>query len=196
MDADSGARSPTVGSGSGDRMRGLALLLAALLVLTAGGVWWTVRAPVVAGPPAAGGDVVLDPRSGSRIVVDPVTGRMVAAGRAGLTPGSRVEADDGAARRGVTIWSDRATITPRDGLVRRSSTAGAARYLLQFSCTGPGELLVVIDGARYTGPLTSGCGGSVTTATEVTGTGGPVQVSFSTVNDQPLRVEAWLVEFP
>lgn len=195
MAAESGARSPAAGTGAGDRANGLVLLLAALVALTAGAVWWTAGVPAAVSSPIGGAP--LDVRTGSRIVVDPVTGRMVAAGRAGLTPGSRVDSDDAVPGRGVTIWSDRATITPRDGLVRRSSTAGdGGRYLLQFSCTGPGELLVVVDGARYAGPLTTGCSGSVTTATEVTGTGGPIQVSFSTVNDQPLRVEAQLVEFP
>ncbi|MER7459712.1 hypothetical protein [Micromonospora sp. NPDC126480] len=196
MRTESGARSSVVGAGSGDRARGLVLLLAALVSLTAGGVWWAAQAPADAGAPAGGG-VLLDAGTGNRVVVDPVTGRTVAAGQAGLTPGSRVEAEDRGPWRGVVIWSDRATITPRDGLVRRSSRAeNGARHVLRFSCTGPGELLVVVDGARYAGPLTSGCGGAVTTATEMTGAGEPIQVSFSTVNDQPLRVEAQLVEFP
>ncbi|NJP35782.1 hypothetical protein [Micromonospora thermarum] len=108
-------------------------------------------------------------------------------------PDTRVERVDDPLPSVDVVWRSRATITPGDGLIRRSYARDGDRYLLQFRCTGPGELLIVIDGARYAGPMTSGCGGPVTTATEVTGVGGPVQISLSTVNDQPVRVAAQLV---
>ncbi|QGN46506.1 hypothetical protein ACN26Y_09515 [Micromonospora sp. WMMD558] len=204
MDAGAAARSRATRADPGYRLRGAVLAVAALALLAAGGAWWTARAPALAataagdgsrtaaGPP--GRSVILDPRTGIPLpVADPATGRLAPPGWPRPTPGTVVERVDDPLPSADVVWRGRATITPDNGLIRRSYARDGDRYLLQFRCTGPGELLIVIDGARYAGPLTSGCGGPVTTATEVTGVGGPVQISLSTVNEQPVRVEAQLV---
>lgn len=206
MDAESAARSRPAGADPGDRLRGLALVVAASAVLAGGGAWWTLHAPVTAGPPEAASRaddgpsdrrVDLDVRSGVPVhVVDPATGRVTVSAGNGRPPAARVEGVDESSPATGVVWRVRTTITAEEGLVRRSYARNGDRYLLQFRCTGPGELLIVVDGARYAGPLTSGCAGSVTTVTEVTGVGGPVQVSLSTVNEQPVRVAAQLMVAP
>ncbi|SCL60838.1 hypothetical protein [Micromonospora peucetia] len=93
------------------------------------------------------------------------------------------------------VWTAQAVLSPPQGLVRHAAAEGGARHLLQYRCVGPGELLIVIDGARAADPITSACDGSVH-STEVVGRGGPFQVSLSSANAERLRVEAQLVAIP
>ncbi|MFY1596847.1 hypothetical protein [Micromonospora sp. WMMD737] len=153
--------------------------------------------------PRSGATIRTDPRGGAVVGVDPRGGATVRVDaedpeqrRAG---DDRLQAGDG--RRGGlasfpdTVWTARAVLSPAEGLVKQASAEGGARHLLQYRCVGPGELLIVVDGAWAADPITSACDGSVT-STEVTGRGGPFQVSLSSANAEPLRVEAQLVALP
>ncbi|MBQ1072395.1 hypothetical protein KBX06_04320 [Micromonospora sp. C31] len=154
--------------------------------------------------PGTGEATRTDPRSGLVFRVDPGSGDAV---RVDVGPGGRdarrrmeqgldeVTRHSGLARLPDTVWTARGLLRSTEGLVKRASAEGGARHSLQFRCVGPGELLIVIDGARAADPITSACDGSVT-ATEVTGQGGLFQVSLSSANAEPLRVEAQLVALP
>ncbi|MGC5331335.1 hypothetical protein [Micromonospora sp. DT62] len=153
--------------------------------------------------PKTGGTVRTDPDSSVTFRVDPRSGDAV---RVDVGPGSDARRliddrlDEAARRSGLdrfpdAVWTARAVLSPGAGLVKQASAEGGARHLLQFRCVGPGELLIVVDGARAADPITSACDGSVT-STEVTGRGGPFQVSLSSANAEPLRVEAQLVALP
>ncbi|MFG1889501.1 hypothetical protein ACGFIR_16715 [Micromonospora sp. NPDC049051] len=159
--------------------------------------------------PGSGVAFRTDPRSGVTVRVDPGTGAVVqvdprggAAARVGAgdpetrRAGSGRRQDSGG-RRALdsfpdTVWSVQGLLRPTGGIVKQASAERGARHLLQYRCVGPGELLIVVDGAWAADPITSACDGSVT-ATEVTGRGGPFQVSLSSANAEPLRVEAQLV---
>ncbi|MEU4383176.1 hypothetical protein [Micromonospora echinofusca] len=150
---------------------------------------------VVGTAPGSGATFRTDPRGGDALRVDV---------RPGGPDDSRRLMDerlDGAVRRGGldsfpgTLWTARALLGPGKGLVKQASAEGGARHLLQYRCVGPGELLIVVEGAWAADPITSACDGSVT-FTEVTGRGGPFQVSLSSANAEPLRVEAQLVAMP
>jgi hypothetical protein len=202
MDADAvdrpvdGPRAPVVGT----RIGAVVLAVVTLVVLVTGGWWWRVNEPatgrVVGTPsgaaetdrPAASDPFTVDAGSGIAYRTDPDTGRVTYVGP---------PATDGTALNSFpnTVWRERSVLTPDEGIVRQARAEEGDRHLLQFSCTGPGELLVVVDGARAADPFTAGCNGS-TTSTEVTGAGGPFQVSLSTVGAEPLRVEAQLVLLP
>ncbi|PZF94961.1 hypothetical protein [Micromonospora deserti] len=205
-------QTPTGAEGppAGDRLAGGLLGVVALVAVAAGGWWWQANAPAtgpVAGAPSAapqtgdgfvpgssarGASFRVDPRTGAAFRVDPRD-------RVRIDPGTGGEAAGG--RRGGldsfadTIWRERATLTAQDGVFRQAGGGYGARYLLQYRCWGPGELLVVIVGGRSAAPLTSGCDGSVT-STEVTGVGRPVEVGLSTAGAEPVRVEAQLVALP
>ncbi|MGK5518447.1 hypothetical protein ACSNN9_03735 [Micromonospora sp. URMC 107] len=154
--------------------------------------------------PKTGDATRTDPRSGLTFRVDPRNGDAVRADVGPAGPDARRFMDgrlDEAARGSRldpfpdTVWSAQGRLGPAEGLVKHASAEGGARHLLQFRCVGPGELLIVIDGARAADPITSACDGSVT-STAVTGRGGPFQVSLSSANAEPLRVEAQLVALP
>lgn len=91
------------------------------------------------------------------------------------------------------VWTDRASLSAGSALVREARLTRGERNLLIFSCTGPGELLVTVIGARAADPLTVGCDGTVIT-TEMTGTGAPVTVSFSTAGAASLMLLARLID--
>ncbi|MFV2113445.1 hypothetical protein ACFHW0_14040 [Micromonospora sp. LOL_025] len=186
-----------------DRVRpGFSSQARARLMVTegAGGVTdvWVIdpaTGAVVGTAPGGGSTVRTGPRGGDALEVDVRPG--------GPDDPRRLvdERLDGAARRGRlasfpgTLWTARAELSPAEGLVKRASAEGGARHLLQYRCVGPGELLIVVEGAWAADPITSACDGSVT-STEVTGRGGAFQVSLSSANAEPLRVEAQLVALP
>ncbi|MEH0969757.1 hypothetical protein V6U77_01260 [Micromonospora sp. CPCC 205546] len=154
--------------------------------------------------PQTGDATRTDPRSGLIFRVDPGSGTAVRVDVGPGAPDARRRTERGldeAARRGGldrlpdTVWTAWGLLRSTEGLVKHASAEGGARHSLQFRCVGPGELLIVIDGARAADPITSACDGSVT-STEVTGRGGPFQVSLSSANAEPLRVEAQLVALP
>ncbi|MEV1144417.1 hypothetical protein [Micromonospora sp. NPDC049799] len=184
-----GPRAPVVGTRAG----AVVLTVATLVGLVIGGWWWRVNEPTtgrVVGTdrPAASDPVAVDADSGIAYRTDPDTGRVTYV----VPPDT-----DGTALGNFpnTVWRERSELAPDDGIVRQARAEEGERHLLQFRCTGPGELLVLVDGARAADPFTAGCNGS-TTSTEVTGAGGPFQVSLSTVGVEPLTVEAQLVLLP
>ncbi|SCL62591.1 hypothetical protein GA0070606_3648 [Micromonospora citrea] len=199
--------------GADDRWRTAVLAVAALAALAGGGWWWQSEAPPV-GPVVTGPSASPGPRSGLAVPaqsergatfrVDPGTG---AAFRVDVVPGgpdprSLMEGRlDEAARRGGlgslpgAVWTSRARLDGTQGHVRQAFAEEGARHLLRYRCLGPGELLLVVDGARAADPITSACDGSVT-STEITGSGGPFRVSLTSANAEPLRVEAQLVAAP
>ncbi|MET8120151.1 hypothetical protein [Micromonospora sp. NPDC005189] len=93
-----------------------------------------------------------------------------------------------------TIWREQATLSPGASVIRQSADDGG-RYLLQYRCTRPGEMLVVVTGARITGPSRIDCDGAVATA-ELSPISGPIRVSLSTLGDRPVDAEAQLVALP
>ncbi|MER5334949.1 hypothetical protein [Micromonospora sp. NPDC002717] len=147
--------------------------------------------------PRTGAAFQVDPRTGAAFQVDPRTGaafRLDSGRRAG------VRVDPEARRLGRlpnTIWRERATLGRENGrMVKQASGEVTTRFLLQYRCTGPGELLVVLERIRATVPVpTVGCDGSVVSI-ELTAVGGPFRVSLSTADAEPLRVDAQLVGLP
>ncbi|MFG1756022.1 hypothetical protein [Micromonospora echinofusca] len=147
--------------------------------------------------------VWVDPRNGSTFRTDPRSGARVRVDVADPEPrrvGDGWRREGGGRRGGLdsfpgTLWTARSLLGPGEGLVKQASAEGGARHLLQYRCVGPGELLIVVEGAWAADPITSACDGSMT-STEVTGRGGPFQVSLSSANAEPLRVEAQLVALP
>ena len=141
-----------------------------------------------------------DPATGATFLVDPATG-VATLWLDGDVPDPRRLMEgmlDERARGGAPVshphpvWSAHTALSPAEGLVKHATARRGGEYLLQYRCLGPGEMLVVIDGARAADPITSACDGSVT-STEVVGRGGLFRVSLSAANAAPLRVEAQLV---
>ncbi|MEU4644233.1 hypothetical protein [Micromonospora sp. NPDC023814] len=138
-----------------------------------------------------------DRDGGATFRVDPRTGaafRVDSGGRAGV----RVDPEPRRlGRLPNTIWRERATLGRENGrVVKQAAGEAATRFLLEYRCTGPGELLVVLERIRAAVPFpTVGCDGSVVSI-ELTAVGGPFRVSLSTADAEPLRVEAQLVGLP
>lgn len=192
------------------RLRGALLVGVGVAALALGGWWWRVEAP--ASPPAGDrlGESSLredpvdwttfrqEPGASSSIVLDSATGAVLVDPRTGQVVGSVVESDAGrgagrdAGRRAV-VWTERASLSAGTALAREARIGRDERKLLIFSCTGPGELLVTVIGARAADPLTVGCDGTVIT-TEMTGTGANVTVSFSTAGAASLQLVARLID--
>ncbi|MEU6022429.1 hypothetical protein [Micromonospora sp. NPDC047134] len=182
------------------RLRGALLTGVGVIALVAGGWWWRGEAPAgsdasMTSPvsadwqeSAASARYDMAP-TGSRVMVDPRTGRVV--GYATESSGDRGMAREGG--RGAVVWTDRASLSAGSALVREARLTRGERNLLIFSCTGPGELLVTVIGARAADPLTVGCDGTVIT-TEMTGTGAPVTVAFSTAGAASLMLVARLID--
>ncbi|MBX7264873.1 hypothetical protein KIF24_01575 [Micromonospora sp. Llam7] len=199
------------------RLRGALLAGAGVAALVLGGWWWQAEAPSPARPGALAGVGVSpdgfplpasyrpenratgamvrdDPDAASSyLVVDPRTGAVVGRGETG-TAGV---APDAAAtgrwpRDGEVVWTERALLDAGAAVVRQTRISHDERHLLWFSCTGPGELLVVVAGARAADPMTVGCDGAMAT-TEVIGTGAAMRVSFSPAGADPVEVEARLI---
>ncbi|MDG4794317.1 hypothetical protein [Micromonospora sp. WMMD1082] len=175
------------------RQRGALLAAVGAVALALGGWWWQTEAPTPAPPGVLGGvEVVRDGSSSASYWTR--TGAVI--GTSGATVGS---AAAGAGRPGRwrvgggdPVWTERARLGSGDAVVRYNRIANGERHLLRFSCTGPGELLVGVRGARAAAPMTVGCDGAVAMM-EITGTGAPVWVSFSLAGSQPVQVEARLI---
>lgn len=207
MDAEAEDRPPT---GAGDRLRAGVLAGLAVAALVAGGSWWRANAPVTgppstapsapSGSPAPRSEVVISDSDRSvTFRVDPVTGaamRMDPQPDAGAVEPFRRYDDDGwLDRPGDLIWRERATLTQERPVTRQTATGYGARHVLQFRCTGPGELRVSVLGARAGDPLTSGCDGSLV-ITQAISRGGQLRVTLSTAGAEPVRVEARLTAVP
>ncbi|RIV31675.1 hypothetical protein [Micromonospora radicis] len=207
----------------GHRLRGALLVGVGVGALALGGWWWQTEAPTplpagaqVAAAPDGGthwpGDPVTgnlfrqDPGAASTLVLDAATGGVLVDPRTGAVLPSVGESVGGASaadrqgvarpgNRGTVVWSDEATLSDGMGVVRLARIGPAEPHLLRFSCTGPGELLITVTGARAADPLTAGCDGAVVT-TEIIGTGAPVQVTFTTAGAAPLKLVARLIALP
>ncbi|MER7330910.1 MULTISPECIES: hypothetical protein [unclassified Micromonospora] len=207
-----------------DRLRAAVLAGSALTALVAGGWWWQTSAPAT-GPLAVAPTPSAQSRSGNddapvssmvavdgqRVVsvwtlpgdggasyrVDPRTGAAFRVDSGGRTA---VRIDSEARRLNRlpnTIWRERATLNRENGrVVKQAAGEAATRFLLQYRCTGPGELLVVLERVRSAAPFPAvECDGTVVSI-ELTAVGGPFRVSLSTADAEPLRVDAQLVALP
>ncbi|MEV4710497.1 hypothetical protein [Micromonospora sp. NPDC049374] len=193
------------------RLRGALLAAAAVAALTLGGWWWQIAAPEW--PTGAG----LAPDGSSSVTYwreDPVTGDTVPElpnatssvlvdARTGAVAGTH----DGPAQRTVTgsagssgwraggtdlVWTESARLSSGGAVVRQTRMERGERHLLRLRCTGPGELLVAVSGARSAAPMTVGCdGGQV--MMELAGTGAAARLSFSPAGSEPLQIEARLI---
>ncbi|MCZ7419410.1 MULTISPECIES: hypothetical protein [unclassified Micromonospora] len=189
------------------QLRGALLAAVGVGVLTLGGWWWQVQAPqarsdtgVVPGGSSSAtywrenpvtGAVVPEPTSS--VLVDPRTGAVVGTDGPPVdgTVTSSAVADGW---RGATeaVWTESARLSPGGAVVRQTRLERGERHLLWLRCTGPGELLVAVSGARSAAPMTVGCdGGQV--LMELTGTGAAARLSFSPAGSQPVQIEARLV---
>ncbi|PWR05267.1 hypothetical protein DKT68_27850 [Micromonospora acroterricola] len=206
-----------------DRLRSAALVGVALAALAVGGWWWRAADPAPTGQAAptpthddetgaAGATLPVAPEVRRTVQLDTETGEVVRA-KEGLTlwidpetgtitdfdgPAGELSFQAGPAgelpRFSETIWRERATLTPGESVIRQSADDGG-RYLLQYRCTRPGAMLLVVTGARLTGPSRIDCDGTVGTA-EVNAIGGPIRVSLSTAGEEPVDAEAQFVALP
>ncbi|WP_446211686.1 hypothetical protein [Micromonospora sp. IBSANI012] len=205
--------------GADDRLRGGLLAAATLLAVAVGGGWWWANSPATgpAGVPVGVGaaprgvvpsrspetlDEVLaaNPGTAVRVHIDAETGRVIEATE---LPG---EAGD-LALPGFTdtLWREHMTLTPGGEPVRRESLVDGARQLLQYRCTGPGDLLIsIIRGPNMVTSQTT-CDGELgeleLPEPMEPGDAPPEQpllnrVEFSAAGPQPVRVEAQLVAVP
>ncbi|MBL6278648.1 hypothetical protein JMF97_21035 [Micromonospora fiedleri] len=196
------------------RLRGALLVGVGVVALALGGWWWRVEAP--ASPPAgerleaASEDSFWqedridrsrfrqEPGASSSIVIESTTGAVLVDPHTGQVIGTVSESDAGpGAGRGIgrqaAVWTERASLDAGTALARESRLDRGERNVLIFSCTGPGELLVTVVGARAGDPMTVGCDGTVIT-TEMVGTGANVTVLFSTAGAASLQLVARLVD--
>ncbi|GIJ75591.1 hypothetical protein SAMN05443287_114129 [Micromonospora phaseoli] len=191
------------------RLRGTVLVGGAVVALTLGGWWWQAQAPPTltgAGVAAQGSSTAAtywreDPVTGvmtpehpdgaSFFRVDPGTGGLI--GEIDNTAGGTVSDLSGRGwAGGEVVWTERVELGPGAAVVRQTRIAHDERHLLTFTCTGPGDLLVVVTGARAADPLTAACDGAVAT-TEVIGTGASVRVALSPAGAAAVKVQARLI---
>lgn len=190
-----------------DWLRGGLLAVAALLAVTAGGWWWWAEAPATGPGPVAVGtsppprgavpsrspltlDEVLAANPGVAVRVDAETGRVVEATE---LPGEEGEA--GLPRFTDTLWRERLTLIPGREPVRRQSVVDGARHLLQYRCTGAGELSISIDHGPGTDTARTTCDGGLGSF-DLPDPTAPVRIEFSAVGPGPVELAAQLVALP
>ncbi|MFI7021248.1 hypothetical protein [Micromonospora sp. NPDC049900] len=190
------------------RLRGALLAGIGAVALALGGWWWQAQAPTPAPAPIGPGDgpwsattwrmepgirtsVVLDGRSGAVVSAHPGGGYGPPGGTADASSSADHRSPGRAEVRNV-VWTESTKLSEGASVVRRAPIGYGESFRLRFRCIGPGDLLVTVDGARAADPITIGCDGAAAT-TEVTGTGGPVRISFSTAGAEPLQLEARLI---
>ncbi|MEU4713401.1 hypothetical protein AB0F73_07075 [Micromonospora purpureochromogenes] len=208
-----------MGDRADDRLRGGLLAAAALLAVAAGGAWWWVNSPATGPPGVAVGasgaprgvvpsrspetlDEVLAAHPGTavRVHIDAETGRVIEATE---LPG---EGSDLALPRFTdTLWREHLTVIPGQEPVRRESLPDGARHLLQYRCTGPGELLISIIRGPNTDTARTTCDGELgelnlphPTEPEpaLPAQSAPTRIEFSAVGPPPVQVQAQLVAVP
>ncbi|MGK5445442.1 hypothetical protein ACSNN7_26945 [Micromonospora sp. URMC 105] len=191
-----------------DRLRGGLLAVAALLALTAGGWWWWAEAPatdprgvaVGTSPPLRGAvpsrspqtlDEVLaaNPGAAVRVHVDG-SGRVI---EATALPGE--DGEVALPRFTDTLWRERLTLLPGQEPVRRQSAADGARHLLQYRCTGAGELAISIDHGPGTDTARTTCNGGLGEF-DLPDPTAPIRIEFSAVGARPVELAAQLVALP
>lgn len=196
------------------RLRGALLATVGVAALALGGWWWRAEAPT-SGPVGASADAGIAPDRASaagyrpeelasdvRVRVQPgATSSFLVDARTGAVIGSGGESEEtvsGSARPGgwrsggELVWTERARLSSGGAVVRQTRIEHGERHLLRFSCTGPGELLVAVAGARSAAPMTVGCDGGLAIM-ELTGTGAPARLSFSPAGSEPIQIEARLI---
>ncbi|MFY1704709.1 MULTISPECIES: hypothetical protein [Micromonospora] len=178
---------------AGDGLRGALLTGLALVTLVAGGVWWQANAP---GPATVGPSELTrsEPGRTSQVVtVDPGTGQVVDGPRRVLVydgyPGV------GLARFAETVWRDRVTIRPDDPVRWDFDSREGRRYLLQYRCTGAGQLVVWASRGRASEAERSTCDGSLT-GLELSGEGRRLRLRLAVSGPAPAEVQIQLVTLP
>ncbi|RFS43282.1 hypothetical protein D0Q02_28715 [Micromonospora craniellae] len=191
------------------RLRGALLAGIGAVALVLGGWWWQAQEPTPGAPASFGsGDGLRSAttwrmESGTRtsVVLDAQTGAVVSAPPDGGygPPGGTMDASSSADHRSLrreevrnVVWTELTKLTEGASVVRQAPIGYGETFRLRFRCVGPGDLLVTVDGARAADPITIGCDGAAA-MTEVTGTGGPVRISFSTAGAEPLQLETRLI---
>ncbi|GIJ21802.1 hypothetical protein [Micromonospora lutea] len=191
-----------------DRLRGVVLAAVGVAALTLGGWWWLVQAPQASsgGGAAPGGSSAATswredlatgefvrefPSATSSVLLDERTGAVVGVSGEPVEPAGSSRSGD--ARVGAElVWTELARLSSGGGVVRQTRMGSGERHLLRLRCTGPGELLVAVDGARSAAPMTVDCDGD-RVAMELTGTGAAARLSFSPAGSEPVQVEARLI---
>ncbi|NLU77331.1 hypothetical protein HCA58_02775 [Micromonospora sp. HNM0581] len=188
------------------RLRGALLTAVAVAALTLGGWWWQQQAPeastgagAVPGGHPADSYQWLDPVTGgvasglsgaaSAVLVDPRTGAVFDEDE---PPATGSAAPDRWWLGGTEpVWTESARLSPGGAVARQTRMGRGERHLLSLRCTGPGELLVAVSGARSAAPMTVNCdGGQV--MMELVGTGAGARLSFSPAGSEPVQIEARL----
>ncbi|MGC5017477.1 hypothetical protein [Micromonospora sp. DT47] len=194
---------------AGDRLRGGVLAGAALFALVAGGWWWRAAAPATGPAPAAGstppspdrgapdpagvldGVLAASPDSAVRIRVDQ-DGRIV---ESTVLPDGPGDPDLGLPRFTDTMWRERLVLVPGQPPERRESPPDGVRHLLQYRCTGDGELLIAVVHAPYLDTSQTACDGElgslVLPDAEVA-----TRLDLSAVGPGPIEAEVQLVALP
>ncbi|TDC27194.1 hypothetical protein E1211_29455 [Micromonospora sp. 15K316] len=161
--------------------------------------------------PATGAAVRAEPGSrqvfrvepdGSVFRVDPETGETHPVDRGWLSdqvqpgrgrtdlPGSG-EVSGGLSRYPNTLWREQSLIAPERSVIRQVNSAPDARYMFEYSCTGPGGLIVMIAGGRSVDELMPICDGRLRRHVLV-GAGGPLRVSLAPLDAEAVRVRVQL----
>ncbi|GIJ37656.1 hypothetical protein [Micromonospora andamanensis] len=190
------------------RLRGALLVAVGVVALTLGGWWWRVQAPETPGGGVAPGgssaatywredqvtgEIVREfPGVAASVLVDARTGAAAGVGGESRGPADATRPGWSHASGAELVWTERARLSSGVTVVRQTQMASGERHLLRLSCTGPGELLVAVRGARSAAPMTVACDGGLILV-EVTGTGAPVRLSFSPAGSDPIQVEARLI---
>ncbi|MEH1055787.1 hypothetical protein V6U89_11320 [Micromonospora sp. CPCC 206171] len=201
-----------------DRLRGGLLAAAALLAVTAGGWWWWAEAPAI-GPRTVAVSASAPPRGvvpsrSPQTLNEALAAHPDAAVRVRLDRSGRVieatelpgEGSDLALPRFTdTLWREHLTLIPGQEPVRRESLADGARHLLQYRCTGPGELLVSIIQGPTMNTAQSTCDGvlgeldlphPMEPEFLMPEQLAPTRIELSAVGPRPVEVAAQLVALP
>ncbi|MGW4462425.1 hypothetical protein [Micromonospora sp. NPDC004704] len=185
--ADPTSADPTSGGRSavparGDRGTGLLLALGTAAVLAVGGWWWVAAAPApavsVAEPPVVPQVVPSVGPSDLFFLIDPETGEVVVPDAGNVLPEF-----PGTVRRDLfSVHEGTSTDWP-------VPVEPGGRYLLQYVCTGPGELTIRVDGIRTGKTETALVCGDGFTSTEVTAADARMVIQVSRSRPQPGRAE-------
>ncbi|MEV2238935.1 hypothetical protein [Micromonospora sp. NPDC049891] len=191
------------------RLRGALLAAVGVAALILGGWWWRVQAPEVpsGGDVAPGGssaatywrenqvtgEIVREhPGATATLLVDAHTGAVVGASGGPVDPVGTTRPGGTRTSGAELVWTEQVRLSSGGAVVRQTRMGSGERHLLRLSCTGPGELLIAVSGARSAAPMTVACDGGLVMM-ELTGTGAPARLSFSPAGSQPVQVEARLI---
>ncbi|MGC5050325.1 hypothetical protein ACLQ2S_02545 [Micromonospora sp. DT48] len=185
------------------RLRGVLLAAVGVAALALGGWWWQTQTPEASsdGSAAPGGSSAVvqwrdyqepgelvreAPAASAHMLIDERTGAVVRLHDEPMEPAGSTRP------RSDLVWTEQARLPAGGGVVRQARMGPGERHLLRLRCTGPGELLVAVAGARSAAPITVACDGGLVTM-EITGSGGPARLSFSPAGSESVEVEARLI---